>query len=150
MGEPEAAAQALTEARRLLGNDPIAQARICHSHGKVAERSTSLTAAVRWLQRGLRWADGVGGADAVACRAQIRSYLGGIRNRQGRWAEAISTCRQAIAEAEAVGELSALAHACYALDWALVESGRREQATNPGGRSSSSNSSAIPSTSRPF
>jgi class 3 adenylate cyclase/tetratricopeptide (TPR) repeat protein len=129
MGEPEAAAQALTEARRLLGNDPIAQARICHSHGKVAERSASLTAAVRWLQRGLRWADGVGGADAVACRAQIRSYLGGIRNRQGRWAEAISTCRQAIAEAEAVGELSALAHACYALDWALVESGRREQAT---------------------
>ena len=130
MGEPEAAAQALTEARRLLGNDPIAQARICHSHGKVAERSASLTAAVRWLQRGLRWADGVGGADAVACRAQIRSYLGGIRNRQGRWAEAISTCRQAIAEAEAVGELSALAHACYALDWALVESGRREQATH--------------------
>ena len=66
----------------------------------------------------------------MACRAQIRSYLGGIRNRQGRWAEAISTCRQAIAEAEAVGELSALAHACYALDWALVESGRREQATH--------------------
>ena len=130
MGEPEAAAQALTEARRLLRNDPIAQARICHSHGKVAERSTSLTAAVRWLQRGLRWADGVAGADAVACRAQIRSYLGGIRNRQGRWAEAISTCRQAIAEAEAVGELSALAHACYALDWALVESGRPEQATH--------------------
>ena len=61
MGEPDAAAQALTEARRLLGNDPIAQARICHSHAKVAERSASLTAAVRWLQRGLRWADGVGG-----------------------------------------------------------------------------------------
>ncbi|MGZ4344931.1 MAG: adenylate/guanylate cyclase domain-containing protein [Solirubrobacteraceae bacterium] len=130
MGEPEAAVQALTEARRLLPNDPIAQARICHSHAKVAERSTSLTAAVRWLQRGLRCVDGLDGAEAVARRAQIRSYLGGIRNRQGRWAEAASTCRQAIAEAEAVGELSALAHACYALDWALVESGRGEQANH--------------------
>jgi class 3 adenylate cyclase/tetratricopeptide (TPR) repeat protein len=130
MGEPEAAAQALTEAHRLLRNDPIAQARISHSHAKVAERSTSLTAAVRWLQRGLRCLDGLDGAEAVACRAQIRSYLGGVRNRQGRWSDAISTCRQAIAEAEAVGELSALAHACYALDWALMESGQRDQATH--------------------
>ncbi|MGZ4183321.1 MAG: adenylate/guanylate cyclase domain-containing protein [Solirubrobacteraceae bacterium] len=130
MGEPEAAAQALTEARRLLSDDPIAQARICHSHAKVAERSTSLTAAVRWLQRGLRCVDGLAGAEALTCRAQIRSHLGGIRNRQGRWAEAISTCRQAIAEAEAVGELSALTHAYCALDWALVESGRPEEATN--------------------
>ena len=128
MGEPEAAAQALTEARRLLSDDPIAQARICHSHAKVAERSTSLTAAVRWLQRGLRCVDGLAGAEALACRAQIRSHLGGIRNRQGRWAEAISTCRQAIAEAEAVGELSALTHAYCALDWALIESGRPEEA----------------------
>ena len=101
MGEPETAAQALTEARRLRSGDPIAQARICHSHAKVAEHSTSLTAAVRWLQRGLRSVDGLSGAEALACRAQIRSHLGGIRNRQGRWAEAITTCRQAIAEAEA-------------------------------------------------
>ena len=35
---------------------------------------------------------------------------------------------QAIAEAESVGELSALAHACYSLDWALVESGRPDEA----------------------
>ncbi|HET7048540.1 MAG TPA: adenylate/guanylate cyclase domain-containing protein [Solirubrobacteraceae bacterium] len=130
MGEPEAAAQALTEARRLLSDDPVAQARICHSHAKVAERSTSLTAAVRWLQRGLRCVDGLAGAEALACRAQIRSHLGGIRNRQGRWAEAISTSRQAIAEAEAAGELSALTHAYCALDWALIESGRPEEATN--------------------
>ena len=130
MGEPAAAARALTQARRLLGDDPIAQARLCHRHAQVAERSEALSAAVRWLQRGLRWLDWLDDAEAVACRARMRSYLGGIRNRQGRWAEAISTCRQAIAEAEAVGELSALAHACYALDWALVESGRRDEATH--------------------
>jgi class 3 adenylate cyclase/tetratricopeptide (TPR) repeat protein len=130
MGEPDTAAQALTEARRLLSDDPIAQARICHSHAKVAERSTSLTAAVRWLQRGLRCVDGLEGAEAVASRAQIRSHLGSIRNRQGRWAEAISTCRQAIADAETVSDLSALTCAYCALDWALIESGRHEEAIN--------------------
>jgi tetratricopeptide (TPR) repeat protein len=70
------------------------------------------------------------GPEATAWRARIRSNLGGVRNRQGRWAEAISACREAIAEAESVGELPALAHACYGLDWALIESGHPEEATH--------------------
>ena len=131
-GEPAAATKALGEARRLVRNDPVAQARLCHRHAEVAERSEALTSAVRWLNRGLRWLNGVGGGDAIACRAQIRSYLGGVRNRQGRWAEAIGLCREAITEAESVGELSALARACAALDWALVESGRPDEATHSG------------------
>ena len=53
VGEPAAAAKALTEARRLLPDDPIAQARLCHRHAEVAERSAALTAAVRWLMRGV-------------------------------------------------------------------------------------------------
>ena len=69
-------------------------------------------------------------SDAATWRARIRSNLGGIRARQARWSEAISACRQAIGEAEPVGELRALAHACYILDWALVESGRSAEATN--------------------
>jgi tetratricopeptide (TPR) repeat protein len=60
----------------------------------------------------------------------MHSQLGGVRNRQGRWSEAVLECRQAIADAESVGELSALAHALYSLDWALVESGRAEEATH--------------------
>jgi class 3 adenylate cyclase/tetratricopeptide (TPR) repeat protein len=130
MGEPAAAAKALTEARRLLRDDPIAQARLCHRHAEVAERTEALTAAVRWLNRGFRCIDGIEGEEAATWRAQMRSYLGSIRNVQGRRAEAISTCRQAIAEAEAVGALSALAHACYTLDYALVESGRPGEATH--------------------
>ena len=43
---------------------------------------------------------------------------------------AVATCREAISEAEAVGELSALAHACFALDYALVESGLPDEATH--------------------
>jgi len=129
-GEPAAASRALTEARRLLRHDPVANARLCDRHADVASRSAALTAAVRWLMRGFRALDDVDSADATALRAKMRSRLGGVRNRQGRWSEAVATCRQAIAEAESVGELSALAHALYSLDWALVESGRPNEATN--------------------
>ena len=58
-GEPAAAARALTAARRLLEDDPLAQARICHRHAEVAERTESLTDAVRWLKRSLRYIDGI-------------------------------------------------------------------------------------------
>jgi class 3 adenylate cyclase/tetratricopeptide (TPR) repeat protein len=130
VGEPAAAAKALTEARRLLRDDPIAQARLCHRHAQVAERTAALSSAVRWLRRGFRCLDGVESADAAVWRARLRSYLGGVRNGQGRWVEAVATCREAISESETVGELSALAHACFALDYALVESGLPDEATN--------------------
>ena len=130
IGEPAAASRALTEARRLLADDPISNARLCDRHADVASRTAALTAAVRWLQRGFRVLEHVNGDEATAWRARMRSRLGGVRNRQGRWSEAVATCRQAIAEAESVGELSALAHALYSLDWALVESGHPEQATH--------------------
>lgn len=129
-GQPSAAAQALSAARRLVDDDPAAQARLCHRHAEVAERSESLTAAVRWLKRGLRYVDGLQSTDATIWRARLRSYLAGVRNRQGRWSEAATACREAIAEAEAVGELEALARACYTLDWALVEQGRSDEATH--------------------
>ena len=130
VGEPAAASRALTEAGRLLRDDPIAQARLCDRHAAVAARNKALGAAVRWLKRGFRHLDGLTGAEATASRARMRSRLGGVRNRQGRWIEAITECRLAITEAESVHELRALAHASYSLDWALVESGLRKEATH--------------------
>ena len=128
VGEPAAASRALTEARRLLPDDPIAQARLCDRQAEVAERSEALSRAVRWLKRGLGVLDGLEGDDAVRSRARLHSHLAGIRNRQGHWAEAVRLCRQAIAEAEAVRELPALARACYGLDWALRELGHPDEA----------------------
>ena len=130
VGEPAAAAKALSEARRLLRDDPIAQARLCQRHADTAGDSGASTAAVRWLNRAFRCLDAVQGSEATVWRARIRSDLGGVRNRQGRWAQAIAECRKAITDAESVGELRALAHACYALDYALVESGRPGEATH--------------------
>ena len=129
-GERAAATRALTEARRLRRDDPIAQARLCYRHAEVAHGSEAETVAVRWLMRGFRCIEGLQDTEATAWRARMRAYLGSVRSRQGRWSLATSACRQAISEAESVGELRALAHACYALDWALVESGRPREATH--------------------
>jgi len=129
-GEPEAATQALREARRLVGEDPVAQARLCHRHAEVDELRKSLAATVRWLNRGLHGLDTIDSEDATAWRARIRSYLAGVRNRQGRYSEAAALGRRAISEAESVGELGALARACYSLDLALVGLGCPDQATH--------------------
>ena len=128
VGEPAAASRALTEARRRLRDDPIAQARLCDRQAEVAERSAALSRAVRWLTRGLGVLDSLDGPEATRSRARLHSHLAGIRNRQGRWAEAVRLCHQAIVEAESVGELRALAQACYGLDWALRELGQPEEA----------------------
>ena len=128
VGEPAAAIRALTEARRLVRDDPIAQARLCDRQAEVAERSEALSRAVRWLMRGLGVLDDLDGPEAMRARARLHSHLAGIRNRQGHWADAVRLCRRAIDEAEAVGELRALARACYSLDWALRESGHPEEA----------------------
>ena len=130
VGEPEEAARALTVARRLLRGDPIAQARLCDRQAEVAERSEALSGAVRWLTRGLRSLDGLDSAEALRSRARLRSHLAGVRNRQGRWAEAARVSELAIAEAETAGEPLAVARACYALDWALRESGRSVEANH--------------------
>ncbi len=42
IGEPADAMRALTEARRLVRDDPIAQARLCDRHAEVAKRSEAL------------------------------------------------------------------------------------------------------------
>lgn len=128
VGEPAAASRALTEARRLLRGDPIAQARLCDRQAEVAEKIEALSRAVRWLMRGLRSLEDIDSAEAIRSRARLHSHLAGIRNRQGRWSEAVRVSRQAMAEAEAAGELRALARACYGLDWALRELGRPEEA----------------------
>jgi class 3 adenylate cyclase/tetratricopeptide (TPR) repeat protein len=128
VGEPDAAAGAFTEARRLLPDDAVAQARLCHAHAEVSQRGGSLSAAVRWVGRGLRALEGLTGEDAMVQRARLHAYLGGMRARQGRWADAERACRSAIAESEGIGERRAFAFACYVLDWVLVESGRAADA----------------------
>ncbi len=53
-----------------------------------------------------------------------------MRQAQGRHHEAIGWCEQAIELARAAGDLDALAHAEFLLDWAYISLGRLDLATN--------------------
>jgi tetratricopeptide (TPR) repeat protein len=125
-GEVRAAVSAFTAARRLLADDPIAQARLCFRHGRIAE-DHQLTAAVRWMRRGLRTLDPLSTAEARSWRARLIAELGWIRDRQTRLAEAERLCRQALSEGLEFGELRAQARACYTLDLALFKMGRSDE-----------------------
>ena len=105
------------------------------NHARLAERAGRVPAAVRWAGRALRAVEGRADAAATACRAQTLSVLATVRQRAGRTSQAIALCREAIAEAEPRADAdaalaSALAHACFILDWALYDAGRVHEATH--------------------
>jgi class 3 adenylate cyclase/tetratricopeptide (TPR) repeat protein len=129
VGETPAAEHALSAARRLFADEPIAQARICFRRGQIAERE-ELANAVRWMRRGLRILEHVAGAEAQCWRARLIAELAWIRQRQRRYRDAERLCRESLTIGEAVGELRAQARASYTLDWALFELGRFEEATH--------------------
>jgi class 3 adenylate cyclase/tetratricopeptide (TPR) repeat protein len=127
-GERAAAAHAYTSARRLIVGDPVAEARLFYREGQIAQRGKRMPAAVRWVQRGLRTLEDITGLEARTWRARLVAELAGLRMLQGRFEDAERLCHAALAEAKAIGELRAEAHACYTLDWARVESGRSTEA----------------------
>ena len=129
-GQPEAAIAAFAAARRLVRDDPVRSAQLRHRQACAAMDSGGVGAAVRYAQRGLRALDGVPDARADRCRALLVAIMAKLRQRQGRSAEAVRLCRQAIADGTRAGEDEAVACASYVLDWALVESGEV-----PGGHS---------------
>jgi tetratricopeptide (TPR) repeat protein len=129
-GQPDAAHTALTMARRIDPGDPLRDARLLYAHAEICEQTGRLSASVRWVSRGLRAIEGLEDREAVAWRARLQSRLAGIRSRQGRPKEAERIARRVILDAEAADALYALAHACYVLDWALVELGRASEAVH--------------------
>lgn len=128
-GELSAAAHAFTSARRLVADNPIADARLCFRQGQIAARAGRLSGAVRWLHRGLRILEPVSNHEADIWRARLTAELAWIRQRQRRYRNAERLCRQALTAAQEIGELRAQARASYTLDWALVELGRSAEAT---------------------
>jgi class 3 adenylate cyclase/tetratricopeptide (TPR) repeat protein len=129
-GQPVAASDALSEARRLSHDDPLRQARLLYRHADIAARRERLSASVRWINRGLRALDGLESDEAIRLRARLQARLAGVRVGQGRAAEAVKLCQTMIPKAEAAGELRALARACYLLDSALAELGREPDAVH--------------------
>jgi class 3 adenylate cyclase/tetratricopeptide (TPR) repeat protein len=129
-GVYEGAAAAYRAAWELAGDDAVAQGRLCLRRSRLAERQGRIAGAVRWARRGLRLLEERPDASAASGRAQLAVWHAAMRQRQGRHHDAVRWCRVAIDEAEASGDRDALAHAYYILDWAYIDLGRADLATN--------------------
>jgi tetratricopeptide (TPR) repeat protein len=122
-GDQEGAKAAFTQARRAAGDDPLRDAHLLHRQARVEFERGNVKQAVRWTMRGLRRIEDADSRQATAVRANLTATLATIRWRAGRLQEAAALCRQAITEAEAVGDDRALAQASYVLDTALTYDG---------------------------
>jgi class 3 adenylate cyclase/tetratricopeptide (TPR) repeat protein len=127
-GHLSAAVEAFTAARKLVRDDPLAQARLFLRHVRVAHRQCGWAAAVRWAGRGLRVLGDAGDDESRVIRARILAELAFIRCVQGRLTEAERLCRTVIEDFESGGDQRPLAHASYVLDLALLDLGRVDEA----------------------
>ena len=129
-GVYEEAAAAYRSTRRLLADEPAALGRLFLKQAKVAERQGRYSGSVRWVRRGLRLLEHLDDPDAAAQRARLGVWYATIRQRQGRHREAIRWCHRAVGEASTAGDRRAVAEAYRVLDWAYMDLGRADLATN--------------------
>jgi class 3 adenylate cyclase/tetratricopeptide (TPR) repeat protein len=130
VGEFGKAGDAYRSARKLLGQNRIAEARILLKEAWIPESSGRYQEALRWVRRGHKVLDGDDSPEAMRARAQLTVCYAAVRQAQGHPSDAIRWCERAIAEAEAAGDRSTFAHASYIWDWALVELGRFDDAVH--------------------
>jgi class 3 adenylate cyclase/tetratricopeptide (TPR) repeat protein len=128
LGDYARAAEAFRIARALLPDDPVARATLLWKQARVSLRLKRYSDGLRALGRGLTLLRGVDGVDAARVRAQLTVRYAALLQEQGRSREAVRRCHEAIEVAGAAGELDALAHAYYLLDWAHFSLGEPEKA----------------------
>jgi tetratricopeptide (TPR) repeat protein len=130
LGEFERAGFAFRACRRAASTDPVERARLMLKEAQGKYRIGRYTQAVRWIKKGLREIEGCGDERAVAQRAALHAWQGGLRLMQGRAGEGVVWCEQAIDEARESAAREALAHASFILDFALASLGRFEEAVH--------------------
>ena len=130
-GDHERSRAALRVARRLLADDPLALAGLCFREARLANAHGRSRDVVRWIRRGLRHLEGRNDTEASSRRARLLSLYAYTRQQFGRPREAIAEARRII-EVEGPGPTSrsALAQAYLVLDWANIDLGRADLATN--------------------
>jgi class 3 adenylate cyclase/tetratricopeptide (TPR) repeat protein len=117
------AGSAFRRARR-LADHPVVIASLSLKEAMVAHKKGHLTQALRWTTKGRRVLEGVETNEAMAQRAELTVWAGGMRYAQGRYDDAIKAYEQAIEEAQLAGNQKALAHAYHLHDAARVWSGQ--------------------------
>ena len=125
-GDYAGAAAAYRAARRLVGGDAVAEARVLLKLAQVQGWLDRYATALRWITKALGVLDAAPGAgpEGEGLRARLLSWYGRFSEEAGRHARAIEYCDRAIVVAEASGEQVALAEALRVRTWASMELGR--------------------------
>jgi class 3 adenylate cyclase/tetratricopeptide (TPR) repeat protein len=129
-GDYAKARAAYIRARRLHSGDPVPCAILCRRQARIALHEGLVDRAARWIRRGLATLDGTESKDGLACRAQLRMQYAQIRQQAGRPRDTVRWCELAIADALASDNKIALADTYALLDWALIDLGHADRATN--------------------
>jgi class 3 adenylate cyclase/tetratricopeptide (TPR) repeat protein len=134
LGDYELADEAFRHSAVASGEDARQRARIAERRAHLRRYQGRLSAAVRQVRTGLALLPGPGSSDsdAAAVRADLLAREAEVRNLQGRLAQSVRQCEIAIAEAERVRALPALALALGILDICYMQMGRLEEATHMG------------------
>lgn len=109
------AGAAYARARKLVGADRRAAARLCFLEGLARQASGRLPAAVRWFNRGLALLDAPGTPltmDEAVDRVRLLLAVAAVRFNQGRHRQCERLAEGALAGAEAIDDRAGAAHAC--------------------------------------
>jgi class 3 adenylate cyclase/tetratricopeptide (TPR) repeat protein len=117
-------------ARRLIGDDHLAQARLMIKLSQVQGWLDRYSNALRWLTRALRILEGNEDPEAQRQRAQVLAWYARFCQEQGHHTRAIAWAKRAIAQAELADEKEALSNALGVLDWARMDLGVLEEPAN--------------------
>jgi class 3 adenylate cyclase/tetratricopeptide (TPR) repeat protein len=128
MGQLEKAGHAYRVAGRAVRDDAVSWARVVLKDAQVKAQLKRYSQGLATITRGLRRLEGQTGPEARGQRAQLMVWYGHLRQDQGRHEDALRWSGRALAEAEASGELEALAHALRLRDWVHAERGEPELA----------------------
>jgi predicted ATPase len=121
----EQAQKAYAQARKLVSDNPVAQARLLRKEGVLRERRGRYSEALRWYGRALRQVEDAfdDSAELTSTRADLALAYAGVKYRQGRFEESRDWADRAAA---ATDDRTRLAHAYYLAHIAAVSSGRRD------------------------
>jgi class 3 adenylate cyclase/tetratricopeptide (TPR) repeat protein len=110
-GRSADAVDAYREALRTGRDDPLRKAHLALKQARVEQRRGRYAVALRRASMGLRALEGKTGARVRAARARLQARYAVCRVSQGRYADAQRWAKKAVVEADAAGELDALAQA---------------------------------------
>ncbi|HXN60761.1 MAG TPA: adenylate/guanylate cyclase domain-containing protein [Acidimicrobiales bacterium] len=129
-GEYVGAVSEYRAARRLIGDDRLAQARLMMKLSRVQGWLDRYSNALRWLTRALHVLEGEDDPEAERQRAQLLAWYARFCQEQGHHTRAIDWAKRAIAQAELVDEKDALSNALIVLDWAQMDLGVLKEPVN--------------------